>query len=72
MSHLISDAWTFSFIAGQVDETYHNLEDGADYDIWQADYTEYVQTEKDYFISERYKKDKSYWESKYTAKPEKA
>ena len=72
LSHLISDAWTFSFIAGQVDETYHNLEDGADYDIWQADYTEYVQTEKDYFISERYKKDKSYWESKYTAKPEKS
>ena len=72
LSHLISDAWTFSFIAGQVDETYHNLEDGADYDIWQADYTEYVQTEKDYFISERYKKDKSYWESKYTAQPEKS
>ena len=72
LSHLISDAWTFSFIAGQVDEIYHNLEDGADYDIWQADYTEYVQTEKDYFISERYKKDKSYWESKYTAQPEKS
>lgn len=72
LSHLISDAWTFSLIAGQVDGIYHNLAAGMDYDIWQADYTEYVQTEKDYFISERYKKDKSYWESKYTAQPEKS
>ena len=70
LSHLISDAWTFSLIAGQVDEMYHNLAEGMDYDIWQADYTEYVQTEKDYLISERYKKDKSFWENKYAAQPE--
>ena len=72
LSHLISDAWTFSLIAGQVDEMYHNLAEGMDYDIWQADYTEYVQTEKDYLISERYKKDKSFWENKYAAQPEKS
>lgn len=72
LSHLISDAWTFSLIAGQVDGIYHNLAEGMDYDIWQADYTEYVQTEKDYLISERYKKDKSFWKNKYTAQPEKS
>ena len=72
LSHLISDAWTFSLIAGQVDGIYHNLVEGMDYDIWQADYTEYVQTENDYLISERYKKDKSFWENKYTAQPEKS
>ena len=72
LSHLISDAWTFSLIAGQVDEVYRNLTDGTDCDIWKADYTEYVQTEKDYFASERYKKDKTYWENKYIAQPEKS
>ena len=72
LSHLISDAWTFSLIAGQVDEVYRNLADGMDCDIWKADYTEYVQTEKDYFASERYKKDKTYWENKYIAQPEKS
>lgn len=72
LSHLISDAWTFGLMAAQVDEVYHNLADGTNYDIWKADYTEYVQTEKDYFISERYQKDKLYWENKYTAQPEKS
>ena len=72
LSHLVSDAWTFSLIANQVDEAYHNFAEGMDYDIWKADYTEYVQTEKKYFISERYKKDKLYWENKYTVKPEKS
>ena len=72
LSHLISDAWTFGIIANQVDEAYRNLAYGTDYDIWKADYTEYMQTEKDYFASERYKKDKTYWENKYTAQPEKS
>ena len=72
LSHLISDAWTFGIIANQVDEAYRNLTYGTDYDIWQADYTEYVQTEMDYFASERYKKDKAYWENKYTTQPEKS
>lgn len=72
LSHLISDAWTFGIIANQVDEAYRNLAYGTDYDIWKADYTEYAQTEKDYFASERYKKDKTYWENKYTAQPEKS
>ena len=72
LSHLISDAWTFGLMANQVDKAYHNLADGSDYDIWQADYTEYVQTEEKYLVSERYKKDKTYWENKYTAQPEKS
>ena len=72
LSHLISDAWTFGIIANQVDEAYRNLAYGTAYDIWKADYTEYVRIEKDYFASERYKKDKTYWENKYIAQPEKS
>lgn len=72
LSHLISDAWTFGIMANQVDAAYHNLADGTDYELIKADYTEYIQAEKDYLISDRYEKDKSYWEDKYAAQPEKS
>ena len=73
LSHLISDAWTFGLMANQVDEAYHTLAEKTDYDnIWRADYTEYVQKEKEYFVSEKYKKDKFYWENKYISQPEKS
>ncbi len=72
LSHLISDAWTFGIMANQLEKAYRNLADGTDNEICNADYTEYVQAEKKYFASERYKKDKVYWEGKYTAQPEKS
>ena len=71
LSHLISDAWTFGIMANQVDAAYHNLAEGTDYELIKADYTEYIQAEKDYLISDRYMKDKLYWEDKYDAQPEK-
>ena len=72
LSHLISDAWTFSIMANQVDAAYHNLAEGEDNVLLESDYTEYIQSEKDYLISERYKKDKLYWEEKYATRPEKS
>lgn len=72
LSHLISDAWTFGIMANQVDAAYHNLADGTDYELIKADYTEYIQAEKEYLMSDRYEKDKSYWEDKYAAQPEKS
>lgn len=72
LSHLISDAWTFSLMANQVDAAYHNLAEKEDNVLLESDYTEYIHTEKDYLISERHKKDKLYWEEKYAARPEKS
>ena len=71
LSHLISDAWTFGIMANQVDAAYHNLAEGTDNELIKADYTEYIQAEKDYLTSDRYMKDKLYWEDKYDAQPEK-
>lgn len=72
LSHLISDAWTFSLMANQVDAAYRNLADGAENTLFEADYTEYIQTEKEYFASARYEKDRKYWEEKYAVRPEKS
>lgn len=71
MSHLISDAWTFSVVAAQTDAAYRSLVDGVKPEVQEADYTEYIQSENEYFHSDRYSKDKSFWESRYSAQPEK-
>lgn len=72
LSHLISDAWTFSLMANQVDAAYHNLAEGEENVLLESDYTEYIHTEKNYLLSDRYKKDKLYWEEKYVTRPEKS
>ena len=69
-SHLVSDAWTFSLMANQVDEAYQKLLEETGETIAEADYREYIQSEADYFCSNRYLKDKSYWEEKYMVRPE--
>lgn len=71
MSHLISDAWTFSVVAAQADAAYRSIVDGVKPEVQEADYTEYIQSENEYFHSDRYSKDKSFWESRYSAQPEK-
>ncbi|MGN0376829.1 MAG: amino acid adenylation domain-containing protein [Suilimivivens sp.] len=70
LSHLISDAWTFSLIVNEVDEAYRNLLMGnVDYDIC-GDYIKYVHSEMDYYHSAKYEKDEIYWRGKYASKPE--
>lgn len=72
LSHLISDAWTISLLANQMDVIYHHIAAGEDNVLLKSDYTEYIQSEIDYLMSERYKKDKLYWEEKYATRPEKS
>lgn len=70
LSHLISDAWTFGLMANQVDRAYHILTGETDEPLMNADYTEYVQSEDMYVSSERFLKDKTYWEERYYKQPE--
>ena len=62
LSHLIADAWTFGLMANEADVAYHNLTEVTDSSNINADYVDYVHTEDDYLVSNRYAKDKSYWE----------
>ena len=70
LSHLIADAWTFGLMANEVDVAYHNLAEGMDCPLINADYIDYIHAENEYLISSRYAKDKSYWEEKYAIRPE--
>ncbi len=70
LSHMISDAWTFSLIVSEIDKAYWNLADGGEDGLSEVDYLEYLQSETDYFDSDRYQKDEVYWQEKYVQKPE--
>lgn len=79
LSHLISDAWTFGLMANQIDVAYRQLAGAANLlpaktadALLKADYIDYVQFENTYLSSERYIKDKKYWEEKYSSCPEKS
>ena len=71
LSHLISDAWTFGIMANQVDAAYRNLAGEKDCELMDGDYAEYIKADNDYLRSDRYEKDKVFWEGKYVVRPEK-
>ena len=71
LSHLISDAWTFGIMANQVDAAYRNLAGEKDCELMDGDYAEYIKADNDYLHSDRYAKDKAFWEGKYAGRPEK-
>ena len=70
LSHLIADAWSFSLIIDQVEEAYRNLRQGAETELAQRDYIEYVLAGQDYTRSERYAKDAAFFREHYQEKPE--
>lgn len=54
LSHLISDAWTFSILARKIDHAYGKLQGKEDTDLLQADYMDYVEAKQKYFASAKY------------------
>ncbi len=71
LSHLISDAWTFSIMAKQVEQIYNALKTGQKDMCEEADYRDYIENEKTYLTSDKYQKDALYWNNKYMQQPEK-
>ncbi len=71
LSHLISDAWTFSIMAKQVEQIYNALKTGQKDMCEEVDYRDYIENEKTYLTSDKYQKDALYWNNKYMQQPEK-
>lgn len=69
LNHLVADAWTFGLLPKQLDEIYQSLAgDREKTDIIsfiKADYTNYIHSEDIYLNSDKYEKDREYWEKKY-------
>ena len=73
LHHLISDSWTLGLIAKEVVGTYANLVDGKEPDFSVvSSYSNYIEAEKEYIESDKFKKDKVYWNSIFDTIPEPA
>ncbi|MCL2425095.1 MAG: amino acid adenylation domain-containing protein [Oscillospiraceae bacterium] len=69
--HIISDGWACSLIENQVCEFYNNLIRGEDIaPNGNYSYINYIQDEKEYLDSERFRKNKTFWNEKLNNPPE--
>lgn len=76
-NHLITDAWTFSILANEVEAYCKEIteeEPDMPENILEAgkvhSYISFVTSEQKYLISNRYAKDRAFWEEAYASKPE--
>lgn len=68
--HLLADAWTLGFISREIIKIYSKLKSNLVVEEAQNySYLQYIETEKAYTNSERYLKDKEYWENKFKYVP---
>ena len=69
--HLIADAWTLAFINNEIIKTYSALKQNQEIETKALySYIDYINAEQEYLESEKYQKDKSYWEEKFQTIPE--
>lgn len=69
--HLIADAWTLAFICNEIIKTYSDLKQNKEVETKAIySYIDYIRAEQEYLESEKYQKDKAYWEEKLKTIPE--
>ena len=76
LSHIITDAWSFSLLVKEIDRIYRDMETAANADseapasMSTHDYRDFIRSEAKYRTSARFHKDKAFWEDKYAAPPQ--
>ena len=61
--HIIADGWTTKVIFKQFNTFYYFISHNLDIANFPPSYLDYINTEKEYFSSETFTKDKAYWEN---------
>lgn len=70
LHHLISDAWSFGLMSKELKDIYESLLLKTDYESTLPSYTEYISKEQEYLTSDKFIKDKEYWENSYLTTPD--
>ena len=71
--HLFADSWTLGFVSKEIVRTYSSLLKGEDIlKDEECSYIKYIYNEKEYLYSDKFKKDKEYWEGVFNTIPEQA
>ena len=69
--HIISDAWTLAIVCKEIIQIYSNLKNNQEIETKaKYSYIEHINSEKEYIKSEKFQKDKKYWEEKFEKIPE--
>ncbi len=69
--HIVSDGWTFNLLSQQISENYTRLIRNEEVnDASRYSYIEYIEQESTYLSSERFEKDKIFWNERFANLPE--
>ncbi len=68
--HLIGDSWSLGLIAKEATNIYSNLLNNTYVEETFPSYINYLEYEKEYINSDKFKKDKEYWEDTFKEVPE--
>ena len=70
-NHLISDAWTAGLVVSEIMDIYEKLINNENLiDEEFPSYVDYIFSEQEYLKSDRFKKDKEYWNNVFNTLPE--
>ena len=69
LHHLISDAWSFGIMSKQLKDIYEKLLSKEDFET-NASYVEFIEKEAEYIASDKFIKNKEYWENRFTEVPD--
>ena len=70
-SHLISDSWTTGIVGNEISKIYLNLKNGLKTEKEkELSYSSFINAEQEYKNSEKFKRDKEYWENIFKTIPE--
>lgn len=75
MHHLIADSWTLGIVVNEIMEiysTYLKQEEYQEKNTTLYSYTNYIASEQEYKKSDKYQKDKAYWNEVFSTIPESA
>ena len=69
LHHLISDAWSFGIMSKQLKDIYEKLLSKEEFDVAPS-YVEFIEKESEYIASDKFIKNKEYWENTFSEVPD--
>lgn len=68
--HIISDAATIAIIGSSIARIYTNLKNNIEIDTNIPSYVDYIISEQEYLLSDKFKKDEKYWNEQFETIPD--
>lgn len=68
--HLISDAWTAGLVVNEIIDYYKKLINSENIEVENPSYLDYIHSEQEYLNSEKFNKDKEFWNGIFETVPE--